>query len=444
MEMVDGELSIIRESLKAAPALDVTTAGVKYKDKLMAKKKVKTGEAATVTPSPVVSPSIPAPVVQEIPEPVVQQTQVPVAPAPVVQQVPVPVAPAPVVQQAPVPVAPAPVVQQAPVPVAPAPVVQQAPVPVAPAPVVQQAPVPVTPMAPATRAPRTAEESRQDIRTLQGLLLKHRGGSGFGSGLLRGEEVNKFEVTVQDVVASLRSEAADAPPAASVVTPVVVAPVVQEAPPVVAAAGAAEKMGPTLACVEGAVLMYKNSPLEMQSIMAPTLRAALVAAVATCTAVIGDGGGTSAAATLNPADAAARMMPTLACVEGAVQMYKNSPPELQPIMAMTVRAALLAAVTTCDQVIRGGMSQQPASFAVPVAVPAPVQFMATTAPVQVVAAAPAAVVAEPVTQSTSYGGDDANSQFLQGVYNSLVAASGGEKYGLKNLSPSEVRLICRR
>lgn len=432
MELVDEELSIIRKSLQAEPAVDVTTAGVKYKDKLMAKRKVKTGGTASVAPSPIVSPSIPPPVLQEISEPVVHQAQVPVAPVPVVQQTPVSVAPAPVVQQ---------------VPVAPAPVVQQVKVPVAPAPMVEQVPGPVAAIAPAARAPRTAEESRQDIRTLQGLLLKHRGGSGFGSGILRGDEVNKFEATVQDVVASLRSELADASPAASAVSPVVVAPVVQVAPPVVAAASA-EKMGPTLACVEGAVLMYKNSPVEMQSIMAPTLRAALVAAVTTCTGVIGDGGGTSVAATLNPADAAARMMPTLACVEGAVQMYKNSPPELQPVMAMTVRAALLAAVTTCDQIMGGIMPQQPpASVAVPVSVTAPVQSMATPAPVQVEAAAavPAAVVAEPVTQSTSYSGDDANSQFLEGVYNSLVAASGGEKYGLRNLSPSEVRFdFCRQ
>ena len=238
-----------------------------------------------------------------------------------------------------------------------------------------------------------------------------------------GDEVSKFETTLEDVITCLRGEA-DTIPSVAVVAP----PVAFVAPPVVTpvdVTSALTKMGPTLACVEGAVLMYKNSPVEMQSIMMPTLRAALLAAVTTCTAVIGDGSAPPSVA-LNAADASKRMIPTLACVEGAVQMYKNSPPELQPIMAMTIRAALVAAVTTCDQLL-GGMSPQPA---------AATTVPAVTVPVVVVAAA----TPEPVVTTTPlYSGNDSNSQFLQGVYKSLVAASGSEKYGLKNLSPSEVR-----
>jgi hypothetical protein len=374
MDTVAEELAIIRSSLKATPAVDITTAGMSYKEKLKAKQAGKN----MVAPKPV-------PIVQQI-------VEIPLAPV-----LPLPPPPPPVVQQ---------VVEPPPVESLLLPIVLSQ----------QAAP------APSVRAARNADDSRQDIRTLQGLLLKHRGGSGFGSGLLRGDEVSKFETTLEDVITCLRGEADTIPSVA-----VAAAPVAFVAPPIVSpvdVTSALTKMGPTLACVEGAILMYKNSPVEMQSIMMPTLRAALLAAVTTCTAVIGDGSAPLSVA-LNTADASKRMIPTLACVEGAVQMYKNSPPELQPIMAITIRAALVAAVTTCDQLL-GGMSPQPA---------AATTVHAVTVPVVVTAAIP-----EPVVTTTPlYSGNDSNSQFLQGVYKSLVAASGSEKYGLKNLSPSEVR-----
>lgn len=379
MDTVAEELAIIRSSLKATPAVDVTTAGMSYKEKLKAKQAGKN----MVAPKP-------APTVQQI-------VEIPLAPV-----LPLPPPPPPVVQQ---------VVEPPPAELLPPPDVLSQ----------QVAPVLVA------RAARTADDSRQDIRMLQGLLLKHRGGSGFGSGLLRGDEVNKFETTLEDVITCLRGEA-DSVPTLAPPSVVVAAPPMSFVSPSIASpvaspsdvTNALSKMGPTLACVEGAVLMYKNSPVEMQSIMVPTLRAALLAAVTTCTTVIGDDSAPPSVA-LDVADAGKRMVPTLACVEGAVQMYKNSPPELQPTMVMTIRAALVAAVTTCDQLL-GGMSLPPTAV--------------TTIPaVDVAAATPETVV----TTTPMYSGNDANSQFLQGVYKSLVAASGSEKYGLKNLSPSEVR-----
>jgi len=52
-----------------------------------------------------------------------------------------------------------------------------------------------------------AEETRKSIRTLMGLILKHRGGSGFGHGRLNEEESMKMTEVVGVVIALLRSEA---------------------------------------------------------------------------------------------------------------------------------------------------------------------------------------------------------------------------------------------
>jgi hypothetical protein len=358
MDMVDEELAVIRVSLKATPPVDVTTAGVNYKEKLLAKTKVKTGSTpdvpGVVLPPPIVSGAISAPVVQRLPELVVPLLQ---------QRMPVPTT-ASIVQQ----IATQPLV------------------------------------AAASQAVRTVEECHQDILTLQGLLLKHRGGSGFGSGILRGDEVNTYKTTLKDIIYCLRGEV-DAVTVRTAPPPVVVV-----AAPVAVTAGATSTMGTALACVEGAAIMYKNSPVEMQTIMVPTLRAAFVAAVLTCTTVIGDGGASIMAPPLNPADAATRMMPTLACVQGAVQMYKYSSPELQPVIVKTVREALLAAVTTCDQLL-GGISHGPFSAAAAVDVPSPADVQVETefdvVPEQVVQLEPA-----------------------------------GETWGSKNESPSDVRLIC--
>jgi len=314
MGTVAEELAIIRSTMQNVQPVDVTSAGIKYKDKLKMKRNAK--KEAPLGPESVVVQR------QKVTEPVVEKQE----PAVVAQPV--------MVQQAPAVVAKPVMVQQEPVVVA-KPV---APQPVVPSPIVSE-----------SRAARTVEESRQDIRKLQGLLLKHRGGSGFGSGLLRGEEVPTFQTTLQDVITCLRGEADSVSVQPPVVAPVVIAPTAVV--PAVDTMGASQAMGPTLACVEGAILMYKNSPVEMQPIMAPTLRAALLVAVNTCTTVIGDSG-----APPSPlASDESKMMATLACVEGAVLMFKNSPVEMQSMMLPTLRAALVASVTTCDQVIGGSL-----------------------------------------------------------------------------------------
>ena len=363
---------------------DMNDRGPNFKELMAAKRKAK-GGAAAVTPAP--TP----------------------APAPVVQAVPVPApAPAPVVQTPP-----------------PAPVVAEIPVP---QPVVAPA-VPVS----AAAAPET-EDSKRQARELQGYFLKHRGGPGFGSGKLRGNEVEKFEQTLKAVGGQLRAEAGPRTEQASVPAPAfvaapapaaVVAPAAPAPAPVVAASSeeSAGRLQGTLACVEGAVQMYKNCPPDLQPGMLMALRGALLSAASSCQQVI-EGTDTPTPYTPPAADgAAAPLESTLAFVEGAVQMYKNCPPEMQAGMLMSVRAALLSAANSCQQVIDQGEEQ-------PVVVAAP----AAAAPV-VVQDAPTPSIQEDAAPT----GNDSNSVLLRKVYDSLGDASGGGKFGLGPISSTEVR-----
>lgn len=80
----------------------------------------------------------------------------------------------------------------------------------------------------AKEAPAVGEdEARQKVRLLQGLLLKHRGGVGFGAGRLKGPEAARLQGTMEEMADILRSEL-DAPePALANVEP----PVALEPPP---------------------------------------------------------------------------------------------------------------------------------------------------------------------------------------------------------------------
>ena len=79
------------------------------------------------------------------------------------------------------------------------------------------------------------DEKHRELRTLQGLLLKQRGGPGFGAGRLREPEAQRLESSLEKVMGILRSEDGDfiagTPAAASL--PVAQAPKpVQPAQPV--------------------------------------------------------------------------------------------------------------------------------------------------------------------------------------------------------------------
>jgi len=114
--------------------------------------------------------------------------------------------------------------------VTPPPVVTPPPAAVTPPPVVTPPPAVVTPPEAAPVASVTDDydtESRGKMRLLQGLLLKHKGGPGFGAGRLKAPDEKRFRETANDVISMLKSEAACphiATPEPAVSVPVTVAP----------------------------------------------------------------------------------------------------------------------------------------------------------------------------------------------------------------------------
>jgi hypothetical protein len=387
--------------------------GVSYKDKISQFKNKKSGGA--------VAPPVAA-----------QPAEAVVAP------------PAPVPASAPpiAPPAPAPVPMQA----------VQAP-PKAPEPVMQAPPVAAPPVvAPAPVAPESVDVNiREGIRALMGMLLKHRGGSGFGPGRLTGGEINSFDMLATDISAILRDEARNAPvpeePAA--VQQMASVQAAQQATAPAPAAVQEKSTQPTadrvngmFACMEGAMQMYKHSPPELQEGVLATLRAALLSAVNTCNDIIAANEGVNPpayqTATSTAGGGVKSAQPTsdringmFAVMDGAIQMYKYSPPELQESVLVTLRAALLSAVSTCNDIIANNEVANVQAYQTATS--------STSAPVQEEEvgvwepAGGAAAAAAP-----AHTGTDTNSQVLEQVYNKLKAASGDGKMGLRQgLDPNE-------
>lgn len=353
-------------------------------------------------PEPVKEPEAPPRIPYRAPKP----EPVAEVPAPVPVPVPVPVTPPPVAE------APTRVPYRAPEAVIEPEPATAARVPYR-APAVEDTPAPVTPSSPPV-VPTLSGDTRQDIRTLMGLMLKHRGGPGFGAGRLQGTEAEKLAFLATKIADILRQEeprevAAVIEPPAVETPPPVASPSIPSSP----VAGQDDRVKGMIACVEGAVTMFKTSPPELQGSVLVTLRAALLASIQTCNEVLVN----SPESSINvPAIASApatsqsdRITSMLAYLEAATSMYKNAPAELQGTVLVTTRVALLSAVSTCNDVIGDGTdntpSTPPATDAVAVAPPAP-------------------EVEEPPT------GNDANSQMLQEIYERLKSAGGNGKMGL--------------
>jgi hypothetical protein len=111
-------------------------------------------------------------------------------------------------------------------------------------------------------------------------------------------------------------------------------------------------------------------------------------------------------------------------------MYKHSPPEVQEGVLVTLRAALLSAVSTCNDIIANNEV-------------ANVQAYQTVTSDVRTSQAPEVQeeeigVWEPAAAAPAYTGTDTNSQVLEQVYNKLKAASGDGKMGLrKGLDPKD-------
>ena len=331
-------------------------------------------------------------------------------------------------------------------PVTPQPAVETAPEPVQPAPqqpVVEAAapaqPVEVAaPQQPASVAPPSPEEMRTKIRTLMGLILKHRGGPGFGAGRLKGPEIDRFESSLEEISALLREEAMQtAPQEVPMMTvpqtpPAPAAPVTEAPAQSLQASPAApdtpatmDQIDSAIACIEGAITMYKNSPPEIRESVVITLRAALLSAVNTCNDAIGP------EAPVNPTNIQgstggqpAQVDSAVACIEGAVTMYKNSPPELRGSVLVALRAALMSAVNTCNSVVANNEV-------------ANLQSYQATAESQSPAAPAAPAVAVPVPQAM-----DRNSKALEEILENVASAAGDGSLGLRSdLTTAEASIL---
>jgi hypothetical protein len=311
-----------------------------------------------------------------------------------------------------------------------------------------------TPSPPAQQASATVtpEETRQKIRTLMGLILKHRGGPGFGKGRLKGPEIDMFENLFEEVGGLLREEAKMTHPVdnplistkpQTIVDPTPVHAVATLSPPpapVAPSASAPANIDSTIACIEGAITMYKNCPPELQSSVLFTLRAALQSAVDTCNVILVSQPPPAIAA--NPDG---RIDNTIAVIDGAITMYKNSPPALKESVLVTLRAALISAVETCSSVV--GVPPAAVTVSTPAAPPPPVTAPAPVAP-PASAVSPVDTPAAPSLQNSvdvpvpSMGSPaldtDPNSMKLEVVYEKVVGASGDGRLGLRSdLTPDE-------
>lgn len=161
------------------------------------------------------------------------------------------------------------------------------------------------------------ENTRKDIRTFMGLLLKHRGGPGFGSGRLQGGEAKKFEALADELSELLRQEAKQQFPLKN----------------------GKEGFGNT----QDQSVKASQTPL-------PTTTTSTAAATPRRPPPesLSLGGGGAVERSL----AAGRPQPSIAtlltCIEGAIQMFRNSPPELHDSVLGTLRVALLSAISACD------------------------------------------------------------------------------------------------
>ena len=137
------------------------------------------------------------------------------------------------------------------------------------------------------------ESSRRLIRAMMGLILKHRGGPGFGNGILKGFDVERYEKTLNEVTELLRAECgAAAEEVNQISTPAVPdsVPDVQEHQQLSVTAQT-DLSGPesipspldsSIECIEAVVKMYKEAPTEQRDELLVPLRDAFQGVVTKC------------------------------------------------------------------------------------------------------------------------------------------------------------------
>lgn len=166
-----------------------------------------------------------------------------------------------------------------------------------------------------TNAPHSAatvteneDDARRKLRTLQGLLLKHRGGPGFGAGRLKEMEARKLVETLGEVTDMLRGEWEENQPTtgvgrsdggsrlstpptpvlSSIPQPFAQPPQTMVSPPQPITA-MNDPLAGALACVEAVIKLYKEAASDpvKHDAMVPILKNALQSASESIEAVVG-------------------------------------------------------------------------------------------------------------------------------------------------------------
>jgi hypothetical protein len=247
------------------------------------------------------------------------------------------------------------------------------------------------------------DATRRDIRTLMGLLIKHRGGPGFGAGRIVGAEMERFAALASDVVSTLRTEA----PSVKMDIPLEPANTSSSAREALLATDRAVAYAP-----DGVSGASQNSYPQFSGAITQAPRV----------------------------PAADRINSVLACIEGAITMYKNAPPELQNSVLVTLRSALLSAVSTCNEIVVANEVEEFEAYRTALSDPRtrntnlPSSYGSSTSPKQYFDVIPEK---SDIVQS-SRSVDDESEGFLESVYQKLKDAAGDGKMGLRaDLDPAK-------
>lgn len=313
----------------------------------------------------------------------------------------------------------------------------------------------------ATEAPATTssgsdadeDKARRDIRTLMGLILKHRGGKGFGSGVLKEMEANRLKDTLGEVMTVLKAEADTSLAAAAVEEEEPVAVNTAATDPSSADGADEEQTRRDIRTMMGLILKHRGGKGFGSGVLKEPEATRLKGLLDNVVGILkdeADGGvppaettegpasigsvaagiveATKAAAPAGSATEAETPAPSvtgaIACVEGAVQLFKASGPEEQESLLRSLRSALLSAADTLAAAEKASSSSSLSSSSAEAASAAPVAGMSFPSTY---------AVSEPIAPA----GDDANTKQLREIQSKLKAAAGEGKFGLKDLSKEE-------
>lgn len=131
-----------------------------------------------------------------------------------------------------------------------------------------------------------SEDTRRIIRESMGLILKHRGGTGFGHGRLKSPETERLVTSINDVLSILKSETnmsdeSSTIPSAEVTSPATIVDTTPTRESTLMSTLDSEPLTGAFACVEAALSMYRSAPSNEQGKLLAPVRDALLSAATT-------------------------------------------------------------------------------------------------------------------------------------------------------------------